>query len=161
MKQWYSRRRHSKVWEIERNWADGPRGVPKCRTFKEIGRKVPMFASLKTTLQEWRKQNPDTIYVVGTLRGDHPNNHWLDALKHFAREAGLNCGVCDSCTLRNECEKFYLHRFRHTFAHRCLRSGRGIHTVSKDLGHHDLSITSIYLSGSSDENGKDPFAGAA
>src|ERR1035441_3110084 len=39
MKQWYSRRRHSKVWEIERNWADGPRGVPKCRTFKEIGRR--------------------------------------------------------------------------------------------------------------------------
>ena len=135
--------------------------VVEFQTKTRRGRKVPMFASLKTTLQEWRKQNPDTIYVVGTLRGDHPNNHWLDALKHFAREAGLNCGVCDSCTLRNECEKFYLHRFRHTFAHRCLRSGRGIHTVSKDLGHHDLSITSIYLSGSSDENGKDPFAGAA
>ena len=70
--------------------------VVKFSTKTGKGRKVPLFQSLKTALQGWHKQNPDTIYVLGTLRSDLPNNHWLPYLKQFAKDAGLNCGVCDT-----------------------------------------------------------------
>ena len=39
--------------------------VVEFQTKTRRGRKVPMFPSLKTMLLEWRKQHPDTIYVVG------------------------------------------------------------------------------------------------
>jgi integrase len=134
--------------------------VVKFATKTKRGRKVPMFPSLRVALQAWREQNPRIIYVVGT-RSDLPNNHWLRYVKLFAREACLNCGVCDGCAEKNECEKFYLHKFRHTFAHRCLDNGCTIHQVSKWLGHHDLSITSVYLSGNAADPDNDPFANAA
>jgi integrase len=131
--------------------------VVKFATKTKRGRKVPLFPSLRTALQSWREQNPRTIYVVGT-RSDLPNNHWLPKLKEFAHEAGIECGVCDGCAAGTGCEKFYIHKFRHTFAHRCLENGCTIHQVSKWLGHHDLSVTSIYLSGNAADPDKDPFA---
>jgi integrase/recombinase XerD len=135
----------------------------KAKEFQTKTRKsrlIPMFGSLKAALQEWRQQNPDTVYVVGSLRGDQPNNHWLEYLKKFWKKAGLNCGTCDSCNGRGECEKAYLHRFRHTYAHRCLKKGMGIHKLKDAMGHHDISITAVYLSGAT-EDGADPFADAA
>jgi integrase len=120
------------------------------------GRMIPLFASLRVMLEDWRQQHPDTIYVLGTRR-DLPDNHWLGKLKQFAREAGLNCGMCASCAKRGECEQFYLHKFRHSFAHRCLEQF-SIHQVSKWLGHHDLQVTSIYLSGAPKDADCDPFA---
>jgi site-specific recombinase XerD len=39
-----------------------------------------------------------------------------------------------------------------------LENGCTIHQVSKWLGHHDLSVTSIYLSGNAADPDKDPFA---
>jgi integrase/recombinase XerD len=83
-------------------------------------RKIPMYGSLKAALMEWREQNPNAIYVVGSPRGDQPNNHWLEYGNQFWNDAELNCGVCDGCNERGECEQFYLHKFRHTYAHRCL-----------------------------------------
>ena len=131
--------------------------VVEFQTKTKKGRKIPLFPSLATALQLWREQNSRSIYVAGT-RSDLPNNHWLSKLKEFAHEAGLDCGVCDGCASGKGCEKFYLHKFRHTFAHRCLENGCTIHQVSKWLGHHDLSVTSIYLSGNAADPDKDPFA---
>lgn len=125
------------------------------------GRKIPMYASLRAALEAWREQNPDSIYVAGSMRGDQPSNHWLENLKKFARLAGLNCGVCDSCAEKGECEKWYLHRFRHTYAHRCLDVNPDIYELSRNLGHHDISITIVYLSGRTSNNAKDPFSDAA
>jgi integrase len=127
------------------------------QTKTKKGRKLPLFPSLKVALQAWRVQNPHTIYVAGT-RSDLPNNHWLRKLKEFAHKAGLDCGVCDGCAAGTGCEKYYLHKWRHTFARRCLDSGCTIHQVSKWLGHHDLSMTSIYLSGNAADPDHDPFA---
>lgn len=131
--------------------------VVKFSTKTRKGRKIPLFPSLKMALQAWRDQHPHTIYVVGT-RSDLPNNHWLRKLKEFAHTAGLDCGVCDGCASGAGCEKYYLHKFRHTFAKRCLDSGLSLHQVSKWMGHHDLSITSIYLSGAASDPDSDPFA---
>lgn len=134
--------------------------VVEFSTKTKKGRKIPMFPSLRSALLAWREQHPKTIYVVGT-RSDLPNNHWLRKQKEFAHEAGLDCGVCDGCASGGGCEKYYLHKWRHTFARRCLDNGCTIHQVSKWLGHMDLSVTSIYLSGNAADPDQDPFAKAS
>ncbi|MGB6689953.1 MAG: site-specific integrase [Terracidiphilus sp.] len=123
------------------------------------GRAVPIFAGVKAILLKWRAQHPDTVYVFGT-RSDLPNGHWWEHGKELWRAAGLNCGVCKSCAGKCECERFFLHKFRHTFAHRCLDGGVPIHKVSKWMGHHSIEVTAIYLSGRSQAMDTDPFADA-
>lgn len=133
--------------------------VIRFKTKTGKGRKVPMFPSLKRALLAWRNQNPTTIFVVGTRR-DLPNNHWLRYLKIIARDAGINCGTCATCVSKGECEGAYIHRFRHTFAIRCLRGGQNLHQVSKWMGHSSIAVTAIYMSGSPDDAAGDPFASA-
>ena len=135
--------------------------VKEFQTKNRKGRKIPLYPSLRAALLEWRQQHPDTIYVVGSLRGDQPNNHWLKYGKQFWRDAGLNCGVCDSCAEKGECEQFYLHRFRHTFAHRSLDADIDLYELCRNMGHHDISITTIYLKGRMSKIDRDPFAVAA
>ena len=129
---------------------------PKSRKSRE----VPIFGSLRTLLLKWREQHPDTVYVFGT-RSDMPDNHWLEWGKQAWRKAGLNCGMCDGCAKHEECRGFYLHKFRHSYAHRCLDEGIPIHKVSRWMGHHSIEVTAIYLSGGSMEADRDPFADAA
>jgi len=131
--------------------------VFKTKTGK--GREIPLFESLKTLLLEWRKQNPKTIFVIGT-KADLPNTHLLRTLKRRVAAAELGCGTCYACAAQTGCEAWYLHKFRHTFAHRCLDKFT-IHQVSKWLGHSSLEVTSIYLSGTPKEADADPFAQAA
>lgn len=71
------------------------------RTKNKKGRPVPMFASLWSTLKEWREQHPNAVYVVGSTNNS-PNSHWLEYGKKFWREAGLDCGVCDGCAGRGK-----------------------------------------------------------
>ena len=132
--------------------------VKAFRTKNRKGRVIPMYPTLKAALQEWRRLNPETIYVVGSLRGDQPNNHWLEYGKQFWKDAGLNCGVCDTCAEKSECEQFYLHKFRHTYAHRCLDVNPDIYELSRNLGHHDITVTIIYLKGRTSNIANDPFA---
>lgn len=129
---------------------------PKSRKSRE----VPIFGSLRALLLEWRDRHPNTVYVFGT-RSDMPDNHWLEYGKKAWRKAGLNCGMCDGCATHQECEGFYLHKFRHSFAHRCLDGKIPIHKVSKWMGHHSIETSAIYLSGGSMEADGDPFADAA
>jgi integrase len=123
-------------------------------------REIPIFPSLRPMLLDWREKHPNTVFVFGSKRSDMPDNHWLLYLKTAWKRAGLNCGVCDGCK-KKACEEAFLHRFRHTFAHRCLDGGIGIHKVSAWLGHHDISTTQIYLSNASTDADCDPFANAA
>lgn len=120
-------------------------------------REVPIFASLRPLLVEWRNRHPERVYVFGSRRSDMPDNHWLQYGKRAWRKAGMNCGVCDGCK-KEECEAFFLHKFRHTFAHRCLEAGIPIHKVSRWLGHHSIEVTAIYLTGGSNSADQDPFA---
>ena len=135
--------------------------VKEFQTKNRKGRKIPLYSSLRAALQDWRQQHPDTIYVVGSLRGDQPNNHWWKYGKQFWKKAGLNCGVCDSCAEKGECELFYLHKFRHTFAHRSLDAGIDLYELCRNMGHHDISITTIYWRGRTSKIDRDPFAEAA
>jgi integrase len=121
------------------------------------GREVPIFASLRPLLLRWRERHPDRAFVFGTPRSDMPDNHWLGYGKKAWRKAGLNCTMCDGCAEHEECEGFYLHKLRHSYAHRCLDGGIPIHKVSRWMGHHSIEVTAIYLSGGSMAADRDPF----
>ena len=82
--------------------------------------------------------------------GGKPTDHFLEMCKGVAHRARLNCGRCvdgqgRTCAAGASCEKFYLHKFRHTFATSHLRSGVDILTVSNWLGHKDVKTTMVYL----------------
>jgi integrase len=122
-------------------------------------REIPLFPSLRPMLLEWRAKNPKSVFVFGSKRSDMPDNHWLLYGKRAWKRAGQNCNVCDGCCKKTaECEEFFLHRFRHSFAHRCLDAGIGIHKVSRWMGHHSIEVTQVYLRGASTEADCDPFA---
>ena len=109
-------------------------------------RTVPLVGDLVHELVGWRKQNPDTRLVFGT-NTDSPNDKMLYALKRVARRAGLNCGQCESCLSsgKKECEGFFLHKFRASYATRLLQNGVDLRTVQRLLGHSDLQSTMRYL----------------
>jgi len=127
------------------------------KTKNRKGREVPIFASLRPMLLKWRERNQDKVYVFGT-RSDLPDNHWLEYGKLAWRRAGLNCGQCNGCVRRDKCGSFYLHRFRHSYGHRCADGGIPIHRLCKWMGHHSIEVTAIYLSGESGAVDADPFA---
>jgi site-specific recombinase XerD len=77
--------------------------------------------------------------------GCSPKLDFLDCLKAVAKRAGLNCKHCDACKSRAECEHWYLHKFRATFATRCLWAGVDLRTVQQWLGHSDMESTMRYL----------------
>jgi integrase len=129
---------------------------PKSRKARE----VPIFASLRPMLEAWREQHPTTVYVFGT-RSDMPDNHWLEYGKKAWKKAKLDCGTCDGCNSDGEyagCDNFFLHRFRHSYGHRCANNGIPIHKLSRWMGHHSIEITAIYLSGGSLAADRDPFS---
>lgn len=106
-------------------------------------RTVPLPNGLADKLAEWQKANPKKRLVFGT-RSDKPDNHFLEYLKAIAKEAGLNCGACAACKERGECERFFLHKFRASYATRVL-SKTDVRTVMKLMGHSDLASTMRYL----------------
>ena len=127
------------------------------QTKSRRNREVPIFASLRPLLLAWRKKHPTRVYVFGSIRSDMPDNHWLSYGKRAWEKAGLNCDTCDACVKTGECKEFFLHKFRHSFAHFCLDAGIPIHKVSRWMGHHSIEVTALYLSGGSLESDKDPF----
>lgn len=67
------------------------------------------------------------------------------------RRACLNARLGEHpCTLI-ECQKWNLHRFRHTFATMALRSGVDLGMLQNWIGHASLATTQIYLSLASEE----------
>jgi len=69
----------------------------------------------------------------------NPKLDFLDCLKTCAERAELNE------------EDFWLHKFRSTFATRCLWAGVDLRTVQQWLGHSDIESTMRYLKPSRSE----------
>jgi integrase len=108
-------------------------------------RSVPLVPALATLLRRWKQERSGTRYVLGS-RSDLPNAKWLYALKRIARRNNLNCGNCGGCVSADKyCERWYLHKFRATYATKLLQSGVDVRTVSRLLGHSELSTTMKYL----------------
>jgi integrase/recombinase XerD len=116
------------------------------KTWEE--REVPMSDRLVQSLQYYRRvANTKTPYVFSTSTGQ-VCYHFLDMLKKTALEAGLNCGLCDNgtniCAVSPVCDRWYLHKFRATFATMLLQN-TDLATVQRYLGHKDLASTMRYL----------------
>jgi site-specific recombinase XerD len=45
------------------------------------------------------------------------------------------------------CKRWFLHKFRHTYATRHLQDGIDIRTLQQWMGHHDIASTMVYLKG--------------
>ena len=71
--------------------------------------------------------------------GCNPKVNFLDDLKVVAAHAKLNK------------DDFWLHKFRATFATRCLWAGVNLRTLQQWLGHSDMESTMLYLKRAQDE----------
>jgi integrase len=93
-------------------------------------------------LEEAKKASKHRL--VFPTKSGKPNDKWLQALKRIARRAGLNCGHCESCVERQECELWYLHKFRSSYATALLGNGVDVASVRAQLGHKDLKSIERY-----------------
>lgn len=124
-------------------------------------RVIPVPDLLVELLEKHRKTQPEGTYLIFPTRsqkyrgnqGGQRDRHMLDRLKKLAKRAGLNCGKCValrnkksvSCADQPVCQKFGLHKFRHSFATTLLRDGVDLVSLQKLLGHSDLESTRKYL----------------
>jgi integrase len=107
-------------------------------------RSIPLPDDLVERLKEYKVSVPGRTFVIGTAN-DQPPTKLLRTLKRAAHHAGLNCNVCTSCVERNECEVWYLHRFRSTYITTMLRSGLDLRSVMQLSGHSDIESVMRYL----------------
>jgi integrase/recombinase XerD len=101
------------------------------KAYKE--REVPIPTKLVKALKTWKKQSDKGCTLVFPTSGCKPDTHFLERLKAIAERAGL------------EPHNFFLHKFRATFATRCLWAGVDLRTVQQWLGHSDMESTMRYL----------------
>ena len=115
-------------------------------------REVPVPAALIAALKKYKgtkKLLPDAL-VFPNEKGRPDKRHEFK-LKRIAFHAKMNCGQCVSkhgnkCSEGPYCSKFFLHKFRHTFATRSLQDHVcDIKTLQSWMGHKDLASTMVYL----------------
>jgi integrase/recombinase XerD len=115
-------------------------------------REIPVPASLLDALRAYKSRQAgfnrnDLVFPTSEGR---PDKKLENELKRIAWRAGLNCGRCTSkygnkCSEGPYCGKWFLHKFRHTFATNSLEEGVSIRTLQEWLGHSDLASTMVYL----------------
>jgi integrase len=113
------------------------------KAYKE--REIPIPEKLVKSLKARKVKADKACNLVFPTAGCNPKLDFLDRLKAVAKRAELNCKSCDACKSRGECERWYLHKFRATFATRCLWKGIDLRTVQQWLGHVDMESTMRYL----------------
>jgi integrase len=105
-------------------------------------RTIPIPARLITSLLELNPSKSKLVNgcnLVFPTAGCKPKRDFLDCLKAVAERAGLDPDTC------------WLHKFRSTFATRCLCNGVDLRTVQEYLGHSDMESTMRYLKPSRSE----------
>jgi|SRR5579859_127727 len=107
----------------DRNW------TPKA--YKE--RSIPIPAKLTKSLKEWKAKADKNCNLVFPTSGCKPKGDFWACLKAVATRAKLNP------------DNFWLHKFRATFATRCLWAGVDLRTVQQWIGHSDIESTMRYL----------------
>ena len=101
------------------------------KAYKE--REIPIPARLVKSLKAWKAKADKTCSLVFPTAGCNPKLDFLDCLKTVAERAKLDE------------DNFWLHKFRATFATRCLWAGVDLRTVQQWLGHSDMESTMRYL----------------
>jgi integrase/recombinase XerD len=101
------------------------------KAYKE--REIPIPAKLAASLKKWMAKADKSCNLLFPTAGCNPKLDFLDCLKAVAERAELDKS------------NFYLHKFRATFATRCLWAGIDLRTVQQWLGHSDIESTMRYL----------------
>jgi integrase/recombinase XerD len=101
------------------------------KAYKE--REIPIPAKLVKNLKAWKAKSDKACNLVFPTAGCNPKLDFLDCLKAVAEGAKLGE------------DNFWLHKFRATFATRCLWAGVDLRTVQQWLGHSDMESTMRYL----------------
>jgi integrase len=107
------------------------------KAYKE--REIPIPGKLVKSLKAWKAKSDKTCSLVFPTAGCNPKLDFLDCLKAVAERAKLDK------------DDFWLHKFRATFATRCLWAGVDLRTVQQWLGHSDMESTMRYLKPSRSE----------
>src|ERR1022692_251233 len=94
------------------------------KAYKE--REIPIPAKLVEKLKTAKAKSDKTCSLVFPTAGCNPKLDFLDCLKVVAERAKLDA------------DDFWLHKFRATFATRCLWAGVDLRTVQQWLGHSDM-----------------------
>ena len=111
------------------------------KAYKE--REIPIPTKLAKSLKAWKAKADKTCGLVFPTAGCKPKLDFLDCLK----------GVAESAKLDED--NFWLHKFRATFATRCLWAGVDLRTVQQWLGHSDMESTMRYLKPARGQHGRD------
>ena len=111
------------------------------KAYKE--REIPIPAKLVKSLKAWKSKANKTCSLVFPTAGCNPKLDFLDCLKAVAKRAKLDQ------------DNFWLHKFRATFATRCLWAGVDLRTVQQWLGHSDMESTMRYLKPSRSQKVRD------
>ena len=101
------------------------------KNYKE--REIPIAEKLVKSLKASKAKSDRTCGLVFPTAGCKPKMNFLDDLKAVAERANLSP------------DKFWLHKFRATFATWSLWAGVDLRTVQLWLGHSDLESTMRYL----------------
>ena len=116
-------------------------------------RSVPLPAAMVDQLRQLRTERAAVAaQLVFPNTKDKPDSLHIDVVKRVAYRAKLNCGQCitkhgNKCAQGPHCQRFFLHKFRHTFATEHLRHGVDIRTLQTWMGHRDIHSTMVYLKG--------------
>jgi len=123
-------------------------------------REVPVPQKLIRLLQKFRPATASIDDPVFPSATGKPDGAMLEKLKAVAFRAKLNCGRCatshkledgtiriNRCSQGPFCSRFFLHKFRHTYATRHLQDGIDIRTLQTWMGHRDIASTMVYLKG--------------
>jgi integrase len=123
-------------------------------------REVPVPQKLISLLEKFRPKGAGPDDPVFPSQTGRPDGDMLDKLKAVAWRGKLNCGRCvtvrkladglvktNRCADGPYCKRWFLHKFRHTYATRNLQDGIDIRTLQQWMGHHDIASTMVYLKG--------------
>jgi len=98
-------------------------------------REIPLHPDLVQILKDLPHKHTELVFP--SFRGN-PNGHLLRMLNQIVDQAKLS-------------GRWYLHKFRKTFATRTLEKGADIRTVQALLGHKNITTTARYLSTSTEK----------
>ena len=123
-------------------------------------REVPVPQKLIALLRKFRPKDAGPDQPLFPSATGRPDGAMLEKLKAVAHRAKLNCGHCvvkhklddgtikiNRCAEGPYCTRWFLHKFRHTYATRHLQDGIDIRTLQQWMGHRDIASTMVYLKG--------------
>jgi integrase/recombinase XerD len=111
------------------------------KAYKE--REIPIPTKLVKSLKAWKAKASEGCALVFPTAGCRPKLDFLDCLKAVVTRTRLDP------------DNFWLHKFRATFATKCLWAGVDLRTVQQWLGHTDMESTMRYLKPSRSQHTRD------